>query len=222
MRHSACSSEITVTSVEHPPCVSAVSHRGILSTNQRLSRPLSSPDEHLKSPHCILPFLNGKIRSFCFWCLYFSLGLSGEATRLAPRPSGKFKVLGWTQRSLSARARRYEGTGVSRLGWDLRLNVRPTAQNLRSLLMQPKYNPHQAKRGHNLGTLDVSHSPAPSHPPRSSGRKVAKYSVCESSSVLSRACGGESYKGSHVVYRTKRLDWGRVAGRDAMDAKLTE
>ena len=86
--------------------------------------------------------------------------------------------------------------------------------------MQPKYNPHQAKRGHNLGTLDVSHSPAPSHPPRSSGRKVAKYSVCESSSVLSRACGGESYKGSHVVYRTKRLDWGRVAGRDAMDAKL--
>ena len=220
MRHSACSSEITVTSVEHPPCVSAVSHRGILSTNQRLSRPLSSPDEYLKSPHCILPFLNGKIRSF--WCLYFSLVLSGEATRLAPRPSGKFKVLGWTQRSLSARARRYEGTGVSRLGCDLRFKVRPTAQNLRSLLMQPKYNPHQAKRGHNLGTLDVSHSPAPSHPPRSSGRKVAKYSVCESSSVLSRACGGESYKGSHVVYRTKRLDWGRVAGRDAMDAKLTE
>ena len=201
--------------------MSAVSHRGILSTNQRLSRPLSSPDEYLKSPHCILPFLNGKIR-FCFWCLYFSLGLSGEATRLAPRPSGKFKVLGWTQRSLSARARRYEGTGVSRLGCDLRFKVRPTAQNLRSLLMQPKYNPHQAKRGHNLGTLDVSHSPAPSHPPRSSGRKVAKYSVCESSSVLSRACGGESYKGSHVVYRTKRLDWGRVAGRDAMDEKLTE
>ena len=159
---------------------------------------------------------------FVFGVFTFLWGLSGEATRLAPRPSGKFKVLGWTQRSLSARARRYEGTGVSRLGCDLRFKVRPTAQNLRSLLMQPKYNPHQAKRGHNLGTLDVSHSPAPSHPPRSSGRKVAKYSVCESSSVLSRACGGQSYKGSHVVYRTKRLDWGRVAGRDAMDAKLTE
>ena len=102
----------------------------------------------------------------------------------------------------------------------LRWKVRPTAQNLRSLLMQPKYNPHQAKRGHNLGTLDVSHSPAPSHPPRSSGRKVAKYSVCESSSVLSRACGGESYTGSHVVYRTQRsLGLGQSCGKRCYGCK---
>ena len=79
--------------------------------------------------------------------------------------------------------------------------------------MQPKYNPHQAKRGHNLGTLDVSHSPAPSHPPRSSGRKVAKYSVCESSSVLSRAC---------VVVKVTKVHTSYIVPRGWIGAELRE